>query len=221
MRAALSGRLDCVDGPGGDLVWGDELLLRYRYRDGSLQAALPLRVVEDSPTRVVGWLAEGTEITYWALDDGTDPRSVPLEERFTRELTTARRTWEGGGVLRVILAGRPFQVLHFWGASGDFAGWYVNFEKPTLRTGNRVDTVDWHLDLWIEPDGSTRWKDEDEADAALAAGHLTAEDRATARATGAEILADFESFLLEVGDWRAFEPPTGWASLRLPDDWAS
>jgi hypothetical protein len=210
-----------MTGPVGRLVWGDELLLRYRYRDGSWQAAPPLRVVEDSPTRVVGWLADGTDITYWALDDGADPRSVPLEERFTRELTTARRTWEGGGVLRVIPAGRPFQVIHFWGDSGAFAGWYVNFEKPTLRTGDRLDTVDWHLDLWIDPDGGARWKDEDEADAALAAGHLTAGDAATARATGAEILADFESFLLEVGDWRAYEPPTGWASLRLPDDWAS
>jgi hypothetical protein len=210
-----------MTGPVGRLVWGDELLLRYRYRDGSRQAALPLRVVEDSPTRVVGWLAEGTEITYWALDAGTDPRSVPLGERFTRDLTTARRTWEGGGVLRVIVAGRTFQVLHFWGDSGDFAGWYVNFEKPTLRTGNRVDTVDWHLDLWIEPDGSARWKDEDEADAAVAAGHLTAGELATARSTGTGIMADFHAFLREVGDWRTFEPPAGWSSLGLPDDWAS
>jgi hypothetical protein len=207
--------------PEGDLAWGDELLLRYRYRDGSWQAALPLRVVEDTPARVVGWLAEGTDIMYWALADGADPRSVPLEERFTGELTTARRTWEGGGILRVILAGRPFQVLHFWGASGDFAGWYVNFETPNVRTGNRIDTVDWHLDLWIEPDAGARWKDEDEAEAAVAAGHLTAEDVATARATGAVILADFESFLREIGDWRAFVPPTLWSVLDLPADWAN
>jgi hypothetical protein len=205
----------------GRLVWGDELLLRYRYRDGSWQAALPLRLVEDNPTRVVGWLAEGTEITYWALEDRADPRSVPLEERFTRALTTAVRTWEGGGVLRVVLTGRPFQVLHFWGHSGDFAGWYVNFEKPTVRTRNRLDTVDWHLDLWIQPDGRPQWKDEDEADAAVAAGHLTAEDVATSRSTGTAILADFDAFLREVGDWRDFRPPAGWSSLALPLDWAT
>lgn len=138
-----------------------------------------------------------------------------------RELTTARRTWEGGGVLRVILVGQPFQVLHFWGDSGDFAGWYVNFEQPAVRMGNRLDTVDWHLDLWIEPDGSARWKDEDEADAAVAAGHLTPEDVATARAAGVAILADFDSFLLEVGDWRSFAPPPDWSAQDLPDDWAS
>lgn len=209
------------DGSGRPSRAGRRAAAPVSLRDASWQAVLPLRVVEDSPTRVVGWLAEGAGITYWALGDGSDPRSVPLEDRFTRALTTSRRKWEGGGVLRVILPGRPFQALHFWGDSGAFAGWYVNFEKPTVRTGNLLDTVDWHLGMWIEPDGSARWKDEDEADAALAAGHLTTGDLATARATGAEILTDFESFPLDVGDWRDFEPSTGLASLRLPDDWAS
>ena len=55
----------------------------------------------------------------------------------------------------------------------------------------------------------------------MAAGHLTAEDMATARATGAVILADFESFLREIGDWRAFVPPTLWSVLDLPADWAN
>ena len=48
--------------------------------------------------------------------------------------------------------GEPFQVLHFWDESGGFAGWY--------------------LDLWLDPDGSATWKDEDEAEAAVDAGHL-------------------------------------------------
>jgi len=32
------------------------MLLRYRYNDGSMQAALPLRVVLDEPDLTVGWL---------------------------------------------------------------------------------------------------------------------------------------------------------------------
>jgi hypothetical protein len=35
------------------------------------------------------------------------------------------------------------------------------------------------------------------------------------------ILADFESFLREIGDWRAFVPPTLWSVLDLPADWAN
>lgn len=207
--------------PGRLRAYGDELLLRYLYRDGTVQAALPLRVVEDSATRLVAWLAEGTDIMYWALADGTDPRSVPLAERFTRRLTTAPRTWTGGGVLRVIPAGRPFQVLHFWDGSGAFAGWYVNFESPVVRSGSRLDTVDWHLDLWIGQDGRSHWKDEDEAEAALSHGHLTAEDMAIARETGEAILGDVDAFSRVIGDWRSFRPPATWPPPPLPGDWAT
>ena len=201
--------------------FGDELLLRYLYRDGTVQAALPLRVVEDSATRLVAWLAEGTDIMYWALADGTDPRSVPLDERFIRRLTTAPRTWTGGGVLRVIPTGRPFQVLHFWDGSGGFAGWYVNFESPAVRSGSRLDTVDWHLDLWIGQDGRSHWKDEHEAEAALSHGHLTAADMAIARDAGEAILGDVDDFMRVIGDWRSFLPAATWSPPPLPGDWAT
>lgn len=206
--------------PAGRGAFGDALLLRYLYRDGTVQAALPIRVVEDSPGRIVAWLADGTDIMYWALADGVDPRSVPLEDRFSRGLTTAPRKWTGGGVLRVIPAGRPFQVLHFWDGSGGFAGWYVNFESPTVRSGDRLDTVDWHLDLWIGQDRGSHWKDEDEAEAALSNGHLTAEDLAIARATGGTILGDVDALIRDIGDWRSFRPPATWSPPPLPSDWA-
>jgi len=153
------------------------VLLRYRYRDGTLQAALPMRVVQDDDT-LVSWLSSGTQIMYWALPNGDDPRSVPLLDRFNQVLSTGPREWQGNGVLRVMPRHEPFQVLHFWDDDGAFAGWYVNFEAPRRRRGDRVDSVDWHLDLWIDPDGTPTWKDEDEADAAIAAGHL---DRRTSR----------------------------------------
>ena len=91
------------------------MLLRYRYPDGRLQAALPMRVVEDRTDRLVAWLAPQTEIMYWALADGRDPRVVPLGERFRMPLTTAARRWQGTGVLRVIPVQSTYQVLHFLG----------------------------------------------------------------------------------------------------------
>jgi hypothetical protein len=160
------------------------VLLRYQYLDGSYQAALPMRVVSDDGDRVVAWLAPDTEIMYWALPGGGDPRSVPLGVRFTSRLTTAPRRWQGGGVLRVIPIGLPFQVLHFWHEHGGFAGWYVNFEAPKRRNGDRLDSIDWHLDLWISPELVPAWKDADEAEAALAAGHLTPEGHAEGMAAG-------------------------------------
>lgn len=54
---------------------GDEILLRYLYADGSVQAALALRVVVDQPEFLVAWLAPKTPIMYWATADGLDPRT--------------------------------------------------------------------------------------------------------------------------------------------------
>jgi Protein of unknown function (DUF402) len=185
-----------------------DLLLRYRYRDGELQAAFPMRVVQDDAT-LVTWLAPGTQIMYWALQNGDDPRSVPLDERFTQALTTAPREWQGNGVLRVMSVDEPFQVLHFWDDGGSFAGWYVNFEAPRRRRSDRVDSVDWHLDLRIDPDGTPTWKDEDEADAAVSAGHLDQADLDLARSTGLAILHDFPAWLDALGDWRSFRRASG------------
>jgi len=203
------------------LSFGDEVLLRYRYQDGSFQAALPMRVVLDGSDRLVTWLAPGTPIMYWALSDGRDPRGVPLGQRFDQKLTTEPRTWQGNGVLRVIPANEPFQVLHFWDDSGEFAGWYVNFESPITRRGVRLDSVDWHLDLWIDPNGVPSWKDEDEALAALGAGHLKERELATARATGRRIIDGLGDWPGPIGEWRTFSPPRDWTIPSLPDDWRS
>lgn len=64
-----------------------------------------MHMVEDRPDRIVGWNPVGTTISYWAGPDGADPRELPLDRRFSIELGTARRTWIGGGVLRVIRSG--------------------------------------------------------------------------------------------------------------------
>jgi hypothetical protein len=198
------------------LKFGDEMLLSHVYKDGSPMADFPMRVVEDGRDRLVAWLAAGSEIRYWATEDGSDPRTLPLDHRFRSKMTTARRTWEGPGVLRVIFADTVYQVIHFWTPQHVFAGWYVNFEEPSRRRGNQILTFDWQLDLWITPDGTGQWKDEDEAAAAIDAGMLTRDELAASFAAGREILDDFGSFLARVGDWREWSAPSSWTAMRLP-----
>jgi hypothetical protein len=82
------------------LARGDEMLLRYRYNDGSIQAALPLRVVLDEPNVTVAWLAPATPIMYCATGDGHDPRESPIDQRFHQPLSTSRQVWNGPGVWR-------------------------------------------------------------------------------------------------------------------------
>ena len=113
-----------------------------------------------------------------------------------------------------------YQVLHFWDDDGSFSGWYVNFEAPKARRGTRLDTVDWHLDLWIDAAGVATWKDEDEAQAAVEAGHLPERDLELACRPGRRIIEGLSDWRDLVGDWRSFRPPAAWLALDLPSDWA-
>lgn len=199
---------------------GDEILLRYLYPDGTLQAAMPMRIVQDDDGMTVAWLAPATPIMYWATIDGEDPRTIPLAHRFDEPLSTAPRLWQGPGVLRVMPAGEPYQVVHFWSESGTFAGWYINFEAERRRHGNCIDTIDWHLDLWISADVIASWKDEDEASAAVGTPYLRAEDLRTARETGGRLLTGLSGWPAPVGDWRGFRPDPAWPTPVL-EKWAT
>jgi predicted RNA-binding protein associated with RNAse of E/G family len=199
--------------------FGDHILVRYFGSDGRQQMTLPMRVVEDREDRTVAWLTEGSEITYWTTQDGRDPRSYPLNELFQQTLVAKRRQWIGPGILRVLLPEVPFQIIHFWDDDGSFRGWYVNFEQPFQRAGTSFDAIDWHVDLWLFPDGTHEWKDEDEAEAAVAAGVLHTEELARARMIGRALIKDPGALLQRVGDWRNFVPPAAWTPLELPVTW--
>ncbi|WP_164743517.1 DUF402 domain-containing protein [Microbacterium sulfonylureivorans] len=174
-------------------------------------------MLSDDADVIAGWTSTGTEIAYWATADGADPRTVPLGSRFRQRLTTARRTWTGGGMLRVVPLRERWQVLHFWNdATGDFLGWYVNLESEKLRREASIDAVDWHLDLLISPDFVVTWKDEDEAAAAAGTPYLRVEDLNSARATGEAIASDPRGFIARIGDWRDCRPDPELGALTLP-----
>jgi hypothetical protein len=197
---------------------GDVVGLRYRYPWGAIQGVLPMWTITDDGQTYVGFTPAGAEIMYWTVDDDTDPRTVPLQERFTRRQTTSRRVWHGDGVVRVIPRSETFQVLHFTDG-GNFRGWYVNLETVKTEVDGFLDTTDFHLDLWIAPDLTPSWKDEDEAAAALAVGAMTQEELDLARSTGERVIAHLDDWPAMIGDWRGFEPPAEWGPLPLPSGW--
>lgn len=198
--------------------YGRVVSLRYFYQDGSVQAVLPMYTISDDGKTYVGYMPAGTQIMYWALEDGTDPRTVPLAERFLRPMTTAPRVWEGNGVLRVIPRGENFQVIHFWDDRG-FAGWYINLESTKTDRDGFIDAVDWHLDLWIDPQRRPQWKDVEEADMALAAGHLTQHQLDQAWATAHAVVDQLGHWPTSIGDWSEYTPPSNWRALPLPEHW--
>ena len=198
--------------------YGRVVSLRYFYQDGSVQAVLPMRTISDDGMTFVGYMPAGTQIMYWSLEDGTDPRAVPLAERFLRPLTTAPRVWEGNGVLRVIPRRENFQVIHFWDDRG-FAGWYINLESIKTDSDGFIDAVDWHLDLWIDPQRRPEWKDVEEAEMALTAGHLTRQHLDRAWSTAHAVVDQLAHWPTPIGDWSAYTPPSDWRALPLPERW--
>lgn len=171
---------------------GEVVHWHYRlpgWSEGDSEFSTPMRVVRDDERGLVAWLASGTVHRTQRYADGGDVRSEPLERRWTsnRPRLQAIERWRGNGILRIAPTDQPWSVWLFW-EPGDseaghpdewaFAGWYVNLENAHVRCGTDTYTGDHILDLWIEPDGTTHLKDDDELDAATHQGRLTTEQAA-------------------------------------------
>jgi hypothetical protein len=182
---------------------GDGVVLRELHR-GRIWKARPWTVVEDRPDLLVLWIGPGAPTK---LPDGE--KGVP-RERWTLVDGTFRSR-----VLRVTRPGEAHSLLHFFHHDGSFRGWYVNLERPLERTPVGFDFVDLLLDVWIEPDGSWRWLDEDELAEGVARGVLTEADAAAARAEGERVVAERP---WPTG-WEGFRPDPAWEVPQLPPGW--
>jgi hypothetical protein len=163
----------------------ESLLLRH-VANGRVVMALSSIVVEPGPELLVTWIAPGTPIAFPdGLEDG---RLLPLDE-----WNVGLRTWHGEGRLELSPRGRRHAIRLFWDANTHFRGWYVNLQAPLSRSALGFDTMDWQLDLWIEPGGKVHWKDEDHLVQALEHGLLTAEEARAAREEANRVLAEWRS----------------------------
>jgi Protein of unknown function (DUF402) len=177
-----------------DAVWRD-------VHRGRVWRAQACRIVAETPERIVLWIPAGAPAKVpagglripgddWRLEDTAPARD---------QICVARR-------------GRAHSIYLFWDESGALEHWYVNFERPLQRTPLGVDTSDWKLDLIVFPDGSYRWKDEDELEQAAALGLLDADE---VRAEAARVL-DESPFPT---GWEGWRPDPEWPIPQLPPGW--
>lgn len=185
--------------PGEEVVW------RETWR-GRTYSAFPVRVVADDGRETAVYIAEGTRL--WFSSDGW-----PFEGEHPWK---SRGVWTGHGVLVTHRPGHAHAVWRFWkGPERRFAGWYVNLQAPFVRDGREFDTNDHALDLWIERDGSWRWKDEEEMEGWVRQGRFTLGDVAAIRAEGERVLAEWP-FPTGWEDWR---PDPSWPVPELSPAW--
>jgi Protein of unknown function (DUF402) len=190
---------------------------RFHRPDGSIGQVHPLRVLEDDGRVLRAWLPAGTPIIGSRLADGRLMRDAPLEERFRIPRVAVPDCWHGASTLRRIPEDEWSSVWWFFDLEGRFKNWYVNLEIPLGRTPGAVDRIDGVLDVVVERDGSWRWDDEDEAEAAIEVGRLTLEQFDRLRAEGERIGALAERGVYPFdGTDTDFRPDEGWPAPELP-----
>lgn len=198
---------------------GEQLLYRFRRLDGSLGEVHPARAVADDGLRLWCWVLPGTDIRITTHPDGRRPRELPLSERFVGPRVPARSTWHGWATLRLVPEGQWSSVWWFFEPDGSFRDWYVNLEVPLGADDTGVDRADGVLDLAVSPDGSWKWKDQDEALAAMRAGRFSAEQMRRLRAEGERMidLAERGWFPFD-GTYCDARPDPEWALPQLPPE---
>jgi hypothetical protein len=188
---------------------GDAVLLRSIYR-GRVRWAWPHRFVAED-ARFALYCGPGNEgrLMKQASEDGR------YLEAWARGDPPVEWTWARTHVLRLMREGDAHTVELFWDEGWSFLGWYVNLQAPLRVHGAFFDTTDWALDVVVAPDGTWRWKDEDDLAEAIELGIFDDAGAAAVRAEGERVIAA-PPWPTGWEDWR---PPPEWIALPLPEGW--
>lgn len=94
-------------------------------------------------------------------------------------------------ILWFTFPGRWHDVGRFHDEHGRFTGYYANVITPVrVLADSAWETTDLYLDVWVGADGAIRLLDEDELEAAFAAGQLEDGLYSAARAEAARLLGE-------------------------------
>jgi len=145
---------------------GERVVIREVLR-GRVWTSRPV-VVEDSENQFVSYLEPGTIIDYpIGAQHGRGTFSMWL----SGEWELGDKEFSPPGMLRIAPVGQPFEVFAPVTSEAGAMSWYVNFQRPLVRTAHGFDTLDETLDLLVSSDFSS-WerKDGDELELALEMG---------------------------------------------------
>lgn len=197
------------------------MVRRCHWRDGRLVGVEAARVLADDERGLLLWVATGSTVVRRTTVDGISIRKMPLAQRATMATIPSGRLWEGGGVLILTPPGAAHSIWWFFTENGQFRGWYVNLEAPAVRWSGGIDLQDHALDVWINPDRSWQWKDEDEfAERIDHPSYWSADEVPAIWAEGKRVIAQAEAGVFPFdGTWVGFAPDPDWTPTTLPPDW--
>jgi hypothetical protein len=186
-------------GNGSRFRSGERVVRRDVFR-GAVWSATPQRVLRDDTNGLVVAHWPGVRClapSPWVRAQrgrARMPRTQALEALSTGRWELSPWTWRDWAVVTSYdLAGRYFSTRRFFDARGELDRWYVNFERPSRRSGIFLDTFDLLLDLVATPDlSSWWWKDEAEYAHARRLGVVSDAEHARVDQARGEALAMME-----------------------------
>ena len=185
---------------------------RHWYR-GRLRWAIPNLLIEETPEQVVTLLVPGT-----VCKAPTSYEKVGYVQQLLDGWEVGDFVWHTRRCLMIAPREAAHTIgLHWDHATGTFLGWYVNLQEPMRPSAVGYDTFDQMLDVWIEPDGSWRWKDWDELVEAERVGIFNSVEADAIRAEGLWVI-DHLDRLLPTG-WEGWLPGPDWPLVTLPEGW--
>lgn len=200
---------------------GDVALVRYR-RLGPVSHAEPTTVIDDTPQLTRLYMRPGTPVKLITMPDGElIPRNISFKLRASLPRTIGETTWTTNHAMMLLRPAEAHSIWLFWSEhEWTFRGWYVNLQRPFRRSPTGFDTADHVLDLFVDPDLTWCWKDEDELVDAVEVGRFTQTEADELYAEGRRVIARLEarSWPFDAGyeDWR---PDPGWQIPVMPANW--
>jgi Protein of unknown function (DUF402) len=200
---------------------GQTIVRRNVYDSGRISAAESARVVSDDDRGLLAWTAAGSDAAVRTTLTGESVRKMPLAQRLAIPTMLSPTIWRSSQILTLTRKDTAHAVWWFFDSDLSFRGWYVNLEAPPKRWYGGIDTRDHALDIWVEPDRTWSWKDEDEfAERTGAVDFWTEEQAAQIRAEGERVITLIEAGLHPFdGAYTDFRPDPAWEPTRFGPEW--
>ncbi len=200
---------------------GEQILVEEIW-NGKLWSLRPVRVVEDRGDLLVLWSPKGTIRKVPVVP----PSRLAAETRGERLMSClAREDWvfvDSAWDVSTLWLIQPGAMHATWVSyldDGTHWGWYINLQRPFLRTSRGIQTMDLMLDVIIEPDlSSWRWKDEDEFQALIEWGLIDPDEALSVRAEALSVVAKASRREPPFSDpWPSWKPDSDWPLPSLGD----
>lgn len=207
-------------------VWkpGEQALLRGIISQ-QVWTAQSVIVVEDDGREAVLALLPGAQCAfpegYFHRKLGDASWNTRWQEARQTPWIFREFTWERNRFLIFLQPYRFYAANLVWeDETGQFLGYYINFQLPYQRSAVGFDTLDLDLDIVIYPTYEWRWKDELAFEEGIREGGIKGEWVEGIERAKEEVMVQIDERRYPLdGSWLEWRPQTNWAPPRLPPNW--